>query len=278
MRIRRKVGVVEQPKEAVSLMSDAALMVAAGTAMTYAVAFSFEVGYCRHFNIPYFLIVPTASVILFALFGVIGVSLSLAQLLSIERALLSVTSLPPLFRTRLESSLLFALAGLASFGFSWSAVGAAVFGLFVWCGVYIPAFFFPRRGTLSERLREVELERDHLAESSPLVGIFDYLGERGSQLALFTLVACFVASGVGAATARLQKEYHVLASRPDVALVKSYGDVMVGIKFDETKKAATGEVVLFKVDDDFAQVNLNTRRIGPLDGVKRSFLELGGAP
>jgi hypothetical protein len=273
MRVKPR-GTVEKPKEPSSFVTDAAAMVAAATAMIYAVAFSFEVGFCQHFGIPLFLIIPTTSVILFALFGVVSVGFLLVQVMSIERAILGATSLPALFRSRLESSLLFALGGLASFGFSWSALGAAAFGFFMWCGIYIPALFFPKRGTFVERLREVEGARDYVGEASPFVGLAAAVGERGIQLFLFALLSCFIAASVGTATARTQKKFQIIAARPDLALVKSYGDLMIGIKFDESKKAATGEIVVFKMDHDFKQVNLTSRSIGPLSGVDRSFVNL----
>ncbi len=130
---RLKTVASERVKPASVIAADAAVTLAALTALVYATAFSFEVGYCRYFSIPISLIVPTTSVILTALIAVVLTVLTLAPLLGIVRLILREASLPPRFRFNIELTFLAALSGLGVFGFSWSALASAVFAAFMFC-------------------------------------------------------------------------------------------------------------------------------------------------
>lgn len=272
LRVKARLERVQKDKKVTTQVIDAAVVLAAGTALTYAVAFCYEAGYCNYFAIPLFLIVPTTSVVLGAVIGVVAAGYTLIQLMALERALLADAKLSPLFRFRLEMFALMTFSGYAAFGLAWSTLLASIYAVIVFFGQYFPSLLFGK-GTLIERLNAAESERDYVAESSPLTDV-----ARFSPLVLNcfigTTIACVVAGAIGAANARWQKDFYVIASRPDVALVKSYGDLMIGIRYDENKKAATGEVLVFKIDHDFRQVNLSKRRIGAIAGTDRQFLVL----
>jgi hypothetical protein len=242
---------------------DTALVIAASTALAYAVAYSYESGYCRYFGIPTYLIVPTPSVLVAAVAGIVLATMGLSPLVAMLRLFLSKAGVPNLARTRFEYVLLMVFVGLSLTGFTWGALFVVIFPAVVILGEYVPVLF--TKGTIAERFAAIDNAPDPLLEHSPIAKLVRASGDqRAGQFVVVALMSYFGALGLGAFNARNQSEFEVVLSRPDVALVKSYGDFLIGIKFDERTKAATGEVVVFKANDEFKELHVKSKWIGPL--------------
>jgi hypothetical protein len=255
------------------IVSDAAVAIGAATVAGYAIAYAYESGYCGYFRIPTFLITPTPSVIVSSLFAVVAGALVLAQLVAIERTILQGASLPPQFRGRLEFAGLLSLFALGPFGFTWSWVGATAFFFFIICNVYLLALL-PGKGTLLERIAEIDTyPPSRIEQVDPWLTTLREVGPVVGGFLVALLMACFAAQSAGAASARMQKDFHVWSGRPDVALIRSYGDVLIGIKFEEQSKRATGEVVVLKIEEGLNQIPVTSKRIGPLRGEDRQFMD-----
>jgi hypothetical protein len=251
-------------ENAASPFGDAAILVAALTGLAYALAYAYEAGYCGYFSIPVFLIAPTLSVVIGSVLGIIFLASLVFGLVAIERAFLRhIFKWPELLLFRLELSVLFSLMALANYGLSWSTLANAAVVFFLVLGDYLPAVFM-RKGSVLERLRSAEQDRDIVLESNPVTGFLASIGSKAAGFLVFAFLACITAAGIGTAEARGQERFNILEARPDVAFVKGYGDVLIGIRFDEAKKLATGEIVLFKIGDEFKQVNFREKRVGPL--------------
>jgi hypothetical protein len=234
----------------------------------YGVAYAYELGYARFFSIPLFLIQPTISIILAVVFALTFTALSLAQGVALLR--LALASVPAGFRAKVYLTVFMSLVALATMGFTWSALAAIIFFIFIFCGLHIVVLIFGS-GTWRERLEEADSSPDRLHRFDPISS--PVLGPLAAGVIVIGMFLVLLAVALGALAARTQVEFNVVEARPDVALVRQYGDLMVGVKFNETAKRATGEVVIFKLGDEFKQLNLTVKRVGPLAGKDQKFLE-----
>lgn len=250
-------------------LRDSALLVSGFTALAYATAYCYELGYGGYFSVPAFLIEPTISIIVAAVLGLVFTALSMFHGVALLRMLLS--PLPAGFRVKVYLTVFSSVAALAIMGFTWSALAAIAFFTFVFCGVHITALVFGR-GSWQQRLMTVDSTPDRLDSYHPMST--QALGSVTPGAIGIAVLLLIFAQALGAFNARSQRDFYVIEARPDVALVRQYGDLMVGVKFNDREKQATGEVVIFKVGDEFKQVNVNARRIGPLTGKARKFLQV----
>lgn len=263
MRTHRLVEATKRAKQEHISAVDSTLTVAAFTGLAYAVAYQYESGYCSHFRIPTQLISPTPSVLVAALLGLTIVALTAAPLIGMFRLTATKIGLTDLARWRVEMAILFSFVILATAGLTWTAAVAVFLLCFLIFGVYLTAFW--EKGSLHDRLKAVERTPDPADDHNPLVAAIKAAKDlRVLKFFVLAWLSVYAAQGVGAFNARNQADFQVVTSRPDVAFVRSYGDLLIGVKFDQSRKAATGEVVVFKIGDEFKELHVSSKRIGPL--------------
>lgn len=263
MRTHRLKEAANNAKQVHRSGIDSTVTVAAFTALAYAVAYQYESGYCSHFRIPTQLISPTASVLVAALLGLMVSAVTFAPAVGLLRHLLSNAGFTELARLRVEVAALFSLVLLATLGLTWVAALGALAVFLIGCGEYLPVFW--RKGSLRERFEAIERTPDPANDFNPVfMAMKETKDRRVFKFFILAWLSVYTAHGAGTFNARNQAEFQVITSRPDVAFVRSYDDLLIGVKFDERKKAATGEVVVFKVSDDFKELHVSPKRIGPL--------------
>jgi hypothetical protein len=242
---------------------DTALLIAATTALAYAVAYAYESAYCSHFGVPKYLISPTPAVLVGSVVGVFFTALNVMPLLAMFRLFLHKRGVTELARFRIEISLFFVFVIFTIGGLAWVSALLTLAFTFIFLGEYVSVFWL--KGTLNERLLAIEKVPDPIAEHNPITRLLKSVNDRRvSQFVLVSWLAYIGAMAVGAFTARTQTDFDVVLSRPDVVLLKAYGDYFIGVKFDQTSKKAMGEVLVFKIADDFKELHLIKKRIGPL--------------
>lgn len=244
------------------LLSDA-LSVAVLTACAYLLAMLYEVGYFRYFAIPELFMIPTPYVLLGGLLGVIWV---LALFVPIMSVLMVVLRLVP--GEELRFRLVVGVVGCSGV--------ALVFGggLITACaaislGVWLVYFLVERalRSTEKGWRRVVAgFTAPITKEASPALDAIEARFGVAPIAAFFLMyLAGLIAFVSGSAVARLQTTFHVSIDRENLAIVRSYGDYVVGFEVDPAQRRATGRYVVQKLSDG-QTVNTERRKIGPLSG------------
>lgn len=244
-----------------SLVTDAFLLALISGA-GYACAFMYDLAYARHFGVPIYFISPNSSTIAFALFSSITLALLFSPLVGLLDMFFLDASLP---RLRAKMSMLFICAALnvALYGLSLKFLEMMLACIVLIAGTYLLSLF-EGSGNLSQRLQHAEKRRDIHTETDIVAKGLTRLGPTSIRIYGFALLAVVVSIGAGAASARWQKDYHLLREMPGFALLKRYGDVYIFVKYDLRNKKVLEEFVVLK-DEEIKRMTLTNQRIGPLE-------------
>lgn len=248
------------PASTSRLVTDA-VFIAGLTAAAYVFAYLFEMGYCRHFGIPFYLITATPTSVIFALISVAMVLTLAIQAYGIAEFLFKEFGLSRL-GFRVAQWLLYAAVSVALYGWSVDTISAMV---------TITILVFADYAVLVPTGKEPLLERIRVAEKAPVpVPKIDPLARtlvKGGRVPIlvfnFIVLGAILSFGVGAASARLQTEFAEQKAIPNSLVVRGYGDLLISIKFDPATKTATGETTIAKISDTPTALHVKTK-VGPI--------------
>ena len=243
-------------------MTDAILL-AALTGWGYAVAYAFEMGYADHFGYPHYVISPTPATIAYAL-----IILLLVGSVAFQAIGVAASQADP----RLRAALLFSLL-LGSMAFvlvvvsPWPAVSVATvaIGLAVLSWVWWRYFSVTRRRKTHVKnpgranvsaVSDGKNERQTRAPSSDQI---PHTEQNRTHLALLGFAALLTTFWIGQLggqyVARLQNRFYMMQSRPDFAVVRMYGELVVAAKINKSTGLFTGDYLIAKVGD--AEIKLD---------------------
>jgi len=225
-----------------------ALVLATITAIGYALAYRFEMGFANHFGYPRYLIEPTTGTIAYSLmFMVLGafIFLPLATLTFqkgqetgryIDRQVVDMALFLAL--------LLLAMMSWTSFGTTWrTAINV--------CAIFTGYFLFV---WLENRVRARGVPRTRLQRLKAMfAGIF--------------LLMCVAvgASLLGASTAKYEKRYSFLKDDPAFAVVRIYNGTMIAVKYDFERNTFLDEFRLIRLGDSKEGIGFTTKRLAKAD-------------
>lgn len=242
------------------LMTDA-VFVAGLTACAYLFAYLFELGYCRHFGIPAYLITITPASVLFSLATVTISLFAVNQVYGFVEFFFKEMGLSRL-GFRFLQWVLYCSVNLALFGWTKDFLTGAMLITMMMLASY--AALVPNGAEpLLSRIRAAEKTSDPYLKIDPIARGLLKLG-RVPILAFNVVILGSVCSyGIGAANARLQTEFVELTTSSNTLAVRAYGELLVSIKFDPATKTATGETLVSKIGDTALSLNVKTK-LGPI--------------
>jgi len=257
--------VTSEPMTNRSLLSEGVFL-AIASAYVYCATFAYEYGFCNHFGIPASLISPNASTLLLAAFT-LGITLF--------PALNFLPFTMPLFKAAVDPKhrayrLVYVFTGtLLVIGIFLAVIyGISLIGLIVYLVaslviliiLFLPAILSDRHLPISERFSihaDIQ-DKDPFVVTSLFHG---WVSFRTLQIGFAALVFLFFAYLVGGAEARKKHQFLALTTEQDVVLLRSYGDVMVFGRLDDSETKLDG-FRLMKIGEN-SELDLISRRIAP---------------
>lgn len=241
------------------------VIIAGVTGLGYGLAYLYEMSYARHFGIPAYLISPAAPSIVVALLVMVGLIIMFGQIVGIVNMMFGELKLP---RLAIKVNIFILFLFFVFFLGGWSvATAISIFSLFLFLLLFgdyaVDAAL--KDGSLSEKISEAENPRKRTVNHEISPKIVNFLGEFGSIVMVILVFGCMLAIMAGAATARFQKEFQLIQGFKDFAMLRKYGDVHIAIGFDAVKKIPTGEIIIFKSEDDLKRLTLINKEVGPLE-------------
>lgn len=245
-----------------------AVLLAALSVTGYAVAFAFEMGYAAHFGYPATVISPTpatiASALLLLVFGI--------QI--IAQFFVWVTQQKDAGRRRAITEtfflLIFLLVVLVAVPFGWLQVALATLNLATIVVIWGFRLLAEARARSDRAKAKATIISTGLGSgtsqvvSSPLlfkgsVIPFSPLHHRAWILSACVGVAVLTVAieTVGQFVAKGQRTFYMLKSKPDFAVVRIYGDVVVASKVDLATEHFTGDYIIGKVGDSDMKLELS---------------------
>lgn len=210
----------------------------------YGLAFVFELGFAWHSGFPTYVIAPTPSNIAAAVLVIatLGLGLPMFGMFLLERRDL---------HERVHSVIVlmyfvFILLGMAVAPDGWPTYIFAAFGIWVMATFWVG----------EQRSKKRRLLSGPIFSWSPLV--------RHQFSLLLTIAPITLASltlYAGAATGRSQQTFYFLALKPDFAVIRMYGEVVVAARINRATSLFTGEYIIGKFDSDDMKLSLKRERL-----------------
>ena len=240
------------------------VLIAAITATGYWLAFLYELGYCKYFNIPIEFIEIGILNILVAVIGVFGI---LAMLnMYINPLHLFVSKLPrplkfAIYRTSIP------IVFIASYGAIVRLPTSQwwlLFGLFVAPLVFFE-FVFPlitqrkTKGYIAKLEAQDKIENDHdtlLDMTAKSIGRDKFL------IILFFFLLSVIAFFSGGFDAKSKHSFVVIKSDQELVSLKTRGDFFLAASFDRKEKIVNAEYTLIPISPQAGQIKYE--KIGPL--------------
>jgi hypothetical protein len=241
------------------------LLLAAIPVIAHSIAFLYELGYCQFFGIPTFLISISATAIFIAAGTMLSIAWPIYSIINLCSMLVDPLS-TPLIRavTRIFIVTVPLIALLFLFGLDWPELyTAALTVLFIVILEFGTPLLAQRgKGNFSEKLRYQE-EFESQQKKSHLSNVFSRLGVSSAIVFVTLIYSLFIAYSCGRAAAKKQESFLVLKETSNVAVLRIYGDNLVGAAYDGKSKKLTGEFLLRKVGDASSD-SLTLQKIGHL--------------
>lgn len=234
----------------------------------YLFAYVYEVGYAGYFGVPVDLVsidVPRIFVATGALLSVVLILFLLYGVLN--PFLLELDKVPALVQERLVR-LLFVLAFLVVFfylyGFDWRHTWPMVFVLVL--ALFIE-FIFPLfaqyrvRGYLGKLAAQDVIDAP---DRSVLFPIIKMLGGSAFVLLFWLGIITYLTYHVGRAEAVRCQWFHCPSAISSVAVVRIYGNTIMGVRYDPLSHRLTGEILFGALgSEDWRE--LKWQKVGPLE-------------
>ena len=246
------------------LVSEATLL-ALMTALAYSIAFFYEAGFLDAFGIPYQLARIETYTILIVLLSISG---SLYLLFAVGNLIAMLWPVNPLLQDkiiRIIFMLILPIWWVLNYGirredlwFFLLILGLVALFEFIW-----PIIMFRGKKTLLEKFEADEIaEQGH--RSRTLFGrLFSVVGPFFYVIILVSYLGCRLAFEAGRAKALTSKDFFVLDNLPDVAIVRVYPDLLIGLPFEKETKTVRGDLILMKVSEN-VMIRMSRINAGPL--------------
>lgn len=241
------------------------IFIALLTAISYWFAFLYEVGYLGAFGISPQLIQVKMELVLISGFAVSG---SMLILFLVGNLVSFFWPSQPVLKKkafRIGLMLLLPVWDIINYGIrkdSWIffviVLGAILIFEFIW-----PLVKFRGKKSLIEKFTADESAETNIAVRSLVDRIAALLGSTGYTVLFVIMVSSFLVHYAGRADAKTQEEYMVRIDQPNIAIIRIYPDVIIGMYFDRKTKEIQPHMVLQKLGDEGINVLIG-EKIGPL--------------
>lgn len=237
-RAARRLSSAKPPDPDIRRLLTEGVFVAASTVIGYAVAIEFERGYCQYFGIPDFMVSPTLPVIAVSIVVVLTIAF---LFLMVPVAMVALQHRRKIFGL-VDPAYLLAVATALWITFSIDPssrfavlLAFAPFPVAAWLAT-------PKAGRTT-----VSFIRKALSLFAVGMGVI------------------LLASALGRYRASITDVFYVLRDEGDVAVVRNYGDVMLAVSFDRSKRQLKSEVLVVRASES-AKLKLSREVIGPFPG------------
>lgn len=248
------------------------LLIALISSGSYLLTFQYEKGYAAYFGIPSSFINLSLTNVLYIAALLTGFILSAFPFANI----LTIVLFSNIIRNQTIASYLFITVMLAIMAFfpayifgSWVVfiVSLIMFLMYVGIIFIIPLIAHRKKGSYIKRLEaQAEIDLD-----PNIINLFDLIsfkfGKLGTLLILLFIISVSFASTAGSASAINQEEFLVNQSKPEMVLLRTYGDNLIFAPFDRNTKEVQKSFVVLKVAAD-PKLILSLEKIGPLKPVE----------
>lgn len=248
-----------------------AILLAAASAMSYAVAFSYRSGYGSYFGLPPLLLTPSLGVVLQAA-GVVGlVALSFWNIANGVWPLLPRgnsardSALRRVFLIGLVSSAL--IFQIADGRRAW-AILTAIVGFFVFFEFVFPLIVHRNvSGYEKKLLAQVDIERN--AQQHSLTSwASGLIGDGLFRLIAVAVLVVYLASLIGTKVAKNQTEFYIFKDRPGHVVAAMEDEVVILAGYDEKTLALTGSYQVERMSETRPWI-FQKRFIGRLSAPKK---------
>jgi phage shock protein PspC (stress-responsive transcriptional regulator) len=229
-----------------------AIWVIALTAASYAIAFSYESGFAKYFNIPVSLITISPTLLLNAGGSMLAAAIPMYAIANAIWPLLprSETALAKAVRLLVKQTLFlgFMFSPFLVHGEGWHLFGEVV-AFTAFFELVFPLFTQRKIPTFEQKLSEQDkIERN--AVSFSLAGTA--IGRFGRAPVLFLLLLLMVssfASILGSQDAKAKTDFLLVKGEPNTVLLCQYDNVFVTQSFDPESKVLTGHIKIVRLGD-----------------------------
>lgn len=243
------------------------LLIALIPGYAYLLAFAYEYGYCKHFELPVFLISPSLASILIIISVLVLFMISNLKFLGIITPLFRILRNPKYASyypfIRINTFFLFAtLIILFIYSFYWSILLPV---LITWIVIdllyFAPVWFFDRKKkSLQERFDEYNQQEDKL---DLLVFISKFINRRIINYSIIAALLVGLSFLLGNGEAYKQERFYVLKNDSTQVLLRTYTDILVcsTINYETQKISKTYVLVNLKT---FSELEFEQVKIGRL--------------
>ncbi|WP_233235147.1 hypothetical protein [Bordetella sp. LUAb4] len=255
------------------------ILIALGTGYIYLLSFAFELGYCRHFGIPAYLINPNISTVLVtatSVFGVIGGGYFLLSfVVTAAGRALAKPGRPRLYRLLVLQLALVAIStwfisatfGFTKVGFLWFVGGwGAFFAVRYGLGLLI---FRSHGSNTMERLAAMDA-----AEGDPgpdwITAAIARMGPTKTLVALSLVMIPIIVLLVGEGIASNRANFLAFQEEPNLLIIRVYGDTVVARSYINGSHRLGPELILRHLDSS-KDLRTNIATVGPFEEVRREL-------
>jgi phage shock protein PspC (stress-responsive transcriptional regulator) len=243
-----------------------AIWVIALTAASYVIAFSYESGFAKYFNIPVSLISISPTLLLNAGGALLAAAIPMYAIANAIWPLLprSETALAKTIRLLVKQTLFFGFvfSPLLVQGEGWYFFGGVVASI-AFFELIFPLFTQRKIPTFEQKLAEQDkIERDVIPFSLTGTAV-DRFGRAPVLFLLLLLVVSSFAAILGRQDAKRKTDFLLVKGEPNTALLCQYDNVFVTQSFDQESKVLTGHIKIVRLGDG-KEIELAMGSVGPL--------------
>lgn len=242
------------------------IIIAGGSAFSYALAYAYNAGFTSHFGLPPLLVTPTLGRVLQA-----GAAVGLV-LVTFWNFAIPVWHFTPENKTAVSRAIRVFLrmalfSGLLAFTvFDGWLAWAAFLGVIAFVAFF--EFLFPlvsQRGIAGyeAKLLAQESIEDRARQRSLLSTARDAVGSTNYKLLLAAFILLVIGHGLGVNTAKKKEDYFVLSDAPDYVVVTMDDNLMILAGYDPTSLTLNGHLRVQRFSDE-RQWSLKEGRVGRL--------------
>lgn len=247
------------------------VVIALGSAYVYLVTFFYEIGYCAHFGVPSTFISPNLTTILVAAAGIGVLVFSSFQFLGFSVPLIRAATNPSKsqkpYRQFFAINALLLIFGILlwrAYGFSWMGFllfsALAIFLNFILFGIGL--IIYRKKKSLRKKFEAINKDESDALDIWGL--LFERIGRGGVSLVLGVVLTTGLAYLIGNGEAVRQEKFLLLKEPKDYALLRTYGDLVIAVQVDRSKKLVEHDLLLLRASS-IDKLEFRLEMIGPLE-------------